>query len=99
MSIILAAGMEKALVLVTISLHPGAHHVLASYTLLDPTGRRAAGEHGGRSALRGVRQAVGARRARRVPWRAEHRPATSSMKPNLVGGPRQPWRECCLMEH
>ncbi len=33
MSIIPVAGMAKALIVVTISLHPGAHHVPASYTV------------------------------------------------------------------
>jgi hypothetical protein len=33
MSIIPAAGMAKTLMVVTISLHPGAHHVPASYTV------------------------------------------------------------------
>ena len=33
MSIITAAGMAKVLAAVTISLHPGAHHVPASYTV------------------------------------------------------------------
>jgi LysM repeat protein len=33
MSIIPVTGMAKALVVVTISLHPGAHHVPASYTV------------------------------------------------------------------
>jgi LysM repeat protein len=49
MSIITAAGMAKVLTAVTISLHPGAHQVPASYTVQrgDTLSTIAAHEYGG----------------------------------------------------